>query len=248
MLNLPDCSGAVGPRCACAASPRSTPARTLLPAPTHTNRLHSQLRKNPAARNFSKCQKKTESQIFSKFLEPIFPDFLKSLWDTWRTSSLSRNWKKFKIQCNSFMENQKLHCFFNYAIHIMFFNGNTNLKTTKKRGQTYSTSNMFFSHLWKSKNSFHHFSFFLLKKNIWNTEKVPVGSLYINKTHSNLLIGGGVGNKQLLKCQQFQRKIWIFFQCLSKTTRFLSWKFKNSPIIIESTNFFRQLQSYPNVV
>jgi len=45
------------------------------------------------------------------------------------------------------MENQKLHCFFNYAIHIMFFNGNTNLKTTKKRGQTYSTSNMFFSHL-----------------------------------------------------------------------------------------------------
>ena len=90
--------------------------------------------------------------------------------------------------------------------------------------------------------------FFLLKKNIWNTEKVPVGSLYINKTHSNLLIGGGVGNKQLLKCQQFQRKIWIFFQCLSKTTRFISWKFKNSPIIIESTNFFRQLQSYPNVV
>ena len=110
------------------------------------------LRKNPAARNFSKCQKKTESQIFSKFLEPIFPDFLKSLWDTWRTSSLSRNWKKFKIQCNSFMENQKLHCFF-----IMFFNGNTNLKTTKKRGQTYSTSIMFFSHLRKSKNSFHHF-------------------------------------------------------------------------------------------
>jgi hypothetical protein len=50
------------------------------------------------------------------------------------------------------MENQKLHCFF-----IMFFNGNTNLKTTKKRGQTYSTSNMFFSHLRKSKNSFHHF-------------------------------------------------------------------------------------------
>ena len=152
MLNSPDCSGAVALRCACAASPRSAPARTLLPAPHHTNRLHSQLRKNPAARNFSKCQKKTESQIFSKFLEPIFPDFLKSLWDTWRTSSLSRNWKKFKIQCNSFMENQKLHCFF-----IMFFNGNTNLKTTKKRGQTYSTSIMFFSHLRKSKNSFHHF-------------------------------------------------------------------------------------------
>ena len=75
MLNSPDCSGAVALRCACAASPRSTPARTLLPAPTHTNRLHSQLRKNPAARNFSKCQKKQSPRFFLSFWNQFFPTF-----------------------------------------------------------------------------------------------------------------------------------------------------------------------------
>ena len=80
--------------------------------------------------------------------------------------------------------------------------------------------------------------FFLLKKNIWNTEKVPVGSLYINKTHSNLLIGGGVGNKQLLKCQQFQRKIWIFFNAFQKQHVFFHENSRIHQLLLNPLIFF----------